>query len=388
MKILRVVYEWPPPWTGLAPALYGMTKAQTKLGHHITVFCARWPKAGALELLSNVDIKAFLRAPIKGTALVTTAPLMAIYFVFWRLFHKVDVLHLHGHFGLYIYIYKFLFGFIDKTPIVAHFPICSKARENEILHSGKRIYVLSKFIEWPLHKLSEVLALKLASYCICVSESVKNDFIKEYSADEKKLIVIESGVDTDIFKPCNPYEKLDLRRRVGIKEDAVVVSNIGAFVDRKNIHLIVESLKFLPSNFVVMLVGKGEKAYVDKLKEIVASEGLGLRVKFVGEKSNPELPIYYQLSDVFVLPSVYEGFPKVVLEALSCGISVAASGFKLPLDIKGLYEVKVHSADSLAELITKITEESVKIDINLIRSRFSWDAQARKVDFVYDKLRV
>ena len=46
MKILRIVYDWPPPWYGLAPAPYEMTVAQTKLGHTIDVFCGRWPRAG------------------------------------------------------------------------------------------------------------------------------------------------------------------------------------------------------------------------------------------------------------------------------------------------------------------------------------------------------
>ena len=49
MKICRIIYDWPPPWSGLAPHPYEITKAQLKKGHDVTVLCARWPKAGDIE---------------------------------------------------------------------------------------------------------------------------------------------------------------------------------------------------------------------------------------------------------------------------------------------------------------------------------------------------
>ena len=70
MNILRIVYEWPPPWDGLAPAPYEVTAAQARLGHKIDVICARWPFSGPIEKLNNVTLHPLIREPLKGTLLV------------------------------------------------------------------------------------------------------------------------------------------------------------------------------------------------------------------------------------------------------------------------------------------------------------------------------
>ena len=49
MKIARIIYDWPPPWSGLAPHPYELTLAQLKLGHEVEIFCGRWPHAGGFE---------------------------------------------------------------------------------------------------------------------------------------------------------------------------------------------------------------------------------------------------------------------------------------------------------------------------------------------------
>lgn len=387
MKIARIIYEWPHPWIGLAPAPYGLTKAQSKLGHNVTVFCARWPKAGPVEQVDNVKIHSFLRAPIRGTALITTAPFLALYFVIWRLFNKTDVYHMHGHIGLYVYIYKLLFGFLDKTPIVAHFHICAKAREEDTKKAGKKIMFLTKFIEWPLHKLSDSLAVKLASAYIFVGGNVLEDVVNYYGADRKKCFLIESGVDTDIFTVVDSVQKNNLKKELNFKASDVLVLNVGMFVDRKNIHLLVESLKFLPENFKLILVGKGESKYIQKLKEIIEKEQLSKRVFFMGEKTWPETATYFKASDIFVLPSAYEGFPKVVLEALSCGVPVLASGFKLPENIKGLFELEKHDTKFIADKILEIVTQKGRVDSLFVQSHYSWDQRAQEVDKIYNRLK-
>jgi hypothetical protein len=105
MRLLRLVYEWPPPWIGLTPAPFELTRAQAKLGYKINVFCGRWPKAGKEELVDGVTVTSFFREPLRGTMLLTVAPIVTLYFLLWRIFNKVDVYHVHGHFGLYFYIY-------------------------------------------------------------------------------------------------------------------------------------------------------------------------------------------------------------------------------------------------------------------------------------------
>lgn len=385
MKIARISYEWPPPWLGLVGAPYGLTKAQAKLGHEITVFCARWPKAGPQEKLSGVKIFSIWRAPFSGLALITTIPLINLRFLVWRVFNKADVYHIHGHSGLYIYLLRYFFGFLDKTPIVAHFHICAKARKEEIRKANKPVKLVTKLIDWPLHILSDAVAVKVASKYLFVNEQVKDDVIKYCGADPKKCVVVESGVDADWFKKPMQSQKNELKQKLGFNTDDVVISNIGAFVERKNIHLIIESLSVLPKNFKLLLVGKGEGAYFEKIKSLISQLNLKERIVFTGEKSNKETVPYFQISDIFVLPSNYEGFPKVVLEALSCGVPVIASGFKVP-KIKGLFELQDLTTPSLANLIMEVLNSKVEVDSAFVSYTYSWDERAKKVDEVYKSL--
>ena len=81
MRILRIIYDWPPPWDGLSPHPYEITVAQAKLGHKIDVFCGRWPRAGSIVKVENTTLTAFLREPLPGTISFTTSVVMFFYYL-------------------------------------------------------------------------------------------------------------------------------------------------------------------------------------------------------------------------------------------------------------------------------------------------------------------
>ncbi len=385
MKLLRLVYEWPPPWIGLTPAPYELTRAQAKLGYDIDVLCGRWPKAGELQKVEGVNVKSFYREPIRATMLLTVAPVVTLYLIFWKLFHKVDVYHVHGHFGLYFYIYKLIFGFLDKTPVVAHYHICVKARWEESKKTGKKINFISRYIDWPLALLSDNLALKVAKFYVFVGEKVKNDVVSYYNADPAKCLVVESGVNPDAFYRPMDEEKLKLKKDLGYTAEDVVICNLGFLVERKNIHLLIESLKHLPENFKLLLVGKAESKYNERLKQIIESNKLEDRVKFAGEQDYPDVPRFFRASDIFCLPSVYEGFPKVVLEALACGVPTVASGFKVP-QIDGLFELKEFDSKVLSDLLLIAYKNKENVDSEKVRNEYSWNQRAEVLDKVYKEI--
>ena len=385
MKIVRFVYEWPPPWIGLAPAPYELTKAQNELSNLITVFCARWPKAGPLKKISGVKIFTFFREPVMGTLLLTSAPLMTLSFLFWRLFNRVDVYHIHGHFGLYVYIYKFIFGFLDKTPIVAHFHNTVRGRKEELKKQGKEITPIRKFLDWPLAELSDRLAVKMSKACIFVSESLKEQAVLYYKVDPRKCYVLESGVNTKLFRQFSDKEKEDAKRRLGYSQSDVLILNDGFFVERKNIHLLIEALKYLPLEYKLMLVGKSELSYKQRLDSLIDQFGLGDRVKFLGEKNYEDIPDFLRASDLYVLPSSYEGFPKTVLQSLACGVPSIASGFSLPL-ITGLYELTSLDAKLLADKIREVSSLNTPVDTFSVSEKYSWDVRAKKLQSIYNTL--
>ena len=242
MKILRIIYDWPPPWHGLAPAPYEMSKAQVKLGHTLDVFCGRWPKAGPIEQLEGVTLHPFLREPVPGTLNLTISPLVFFYYLNWRRKNSVDIIHSHGHFAIWLYLYRLilkkLFPWAKelKTPLVVHFHNTVEGREEQLQSKGSPIKWYSKTIVWPIAKLSDKWAVQVADACIFVSQDNKDQAIKYYSADSAKCFVVESAVNTQVFKPINREEFEKTRRELNLDPLDKVVLNAGVMLERKNIH--------------------------------------------------------------------------------------------------------------------------------------------------------
>ncbi|EKD99754.1 MAG: glycosyl transferase group 1 [uncultured bacterium] len=394
MKILRLIYDWPPPWDGLAPGPYELTNAQVKLGHTVTVFCGRWPKAGSVETPVGVSVYPFFRAPFQGTMMLTTAVLMFFKYIFWRDDDEnhVDIIHSHGHFGIWIYLHRFILSKIFpwarelKTPLVVHFHNTVAGRWKAAKDKDIDIKPVSKYLDWPLAKLSDKLAVKVASACIFAGQDNLEDAINYYKADRSKCFLVESGVNTGMFKPIGQEEFEKTRRDLNLDLYDKVVLNNGAMVERKNIHLLVEALKFLPKEYKLMLVGPGDVLYLQKITDSIEVSKLKDRVIRVGYTPYKEIPVAFQAANIFVLPSGFEGFPKVVTQSLACGVPALVSGFKAKDPIKGLYYLEKLEPEYIAQRIREIVEGPREVDVGYIHEKFSWDMRARQLEVVYQKV--
>lgn len=390
MKIARIIYDWPPPWQGLAAAPYEITKSQSKLGHQIDVFCGRWPNAGPIESLPNTNTHWVYRAPFEGTISFTSSIVMFFKYLKWRKRNTPDILHIHGHFGLWIYLYR---EFLDKffpwakelnAPVVAHFHNTVRGRRVKLEENDSPIKNISKYIDWPLAELSDRLAVKNASACVFVSEDLKNDAIKYYKADASKCFVVETGVNPETFSPVSPDEKVKTRIELGLQPEDKVVLFVGALLERKNVHLLINAISLLPKNYKLEILGEGELDYTSKLDLQIREKNLQDRVRRIGYSPYPYLPIAYQSADLLVLPSSFEGLPKVVMESLACGTPALASGFKLQNELGGVRYLQNIEVNHIAEQIKDCIQNPSAVDIYTIKKNYSWDTKAQELDKIYE----
>ena len=391
MKILRIVYDWPPPWQGLAPHPYELTVSQVKEGHNIEIFCGRWPRAGAIETPKGVKIRPIMREPFPGTIFFTSSVILFFKYLSWRRKNiDVDIIHSHGHFAIWIYLYRYLlqkfFPWAKelKTPLVVHFHNIARDRWDTMVKQKKQISLLSKYLIWPFSVFSDKLAVKSAAACVFVSEENKKKAIELYKADPRRCFVVETGVNPDLFKPITQEEREKSRKDIGFDIYDRIVLNHGVMSERKNILLLVQMMKFLPKNYKLLLVGSGESSYMGKVNEEIKLNGLSERVMQTGYTPYPHTPVGYQISDIFVLPSSWEGLPKVVMQGIACGTPCLVSGFKLSQEISGLYYLESLKPEHLANYIIKILDNPVPVDSNKISAVYSWDARAREIDHVYE----
>lgn len=389
MKICRIVYENPPPWDGLTPHPYEITSVQAKKGHNIAVFCGRWPKSGPLERIRGVDYITVPREPFPGTVSLTSSVIVFFKYILWRQKNRPDILHCHGHFAIWVYFYRnFLKNFFPwhkelEIPLVVHFHNTAKGRWEAFEKEGKYIMPHSRYIQWPLQVYSDQLAVKVAAACIFVGKAVMEEAAQFYGANPQRSFLVETGVNTDLFVPVEAPEKERSRKDMNLDNFDKVILYLGAVVERKNLNLLIDAFALLPTTYRLVILGDGDNVFIQKLYHQMDALQVTDRVHMMGYSPYPFVHIAYQVADVFVLPSSWEGLPKVVMEALACAIPCVVSGFKIQEEISGVNYLENLEPQTIANTIQKVVDARPHVDVQKVRFKYSWEERIKEIDKVY-----
>ncbi len=165
---------------------------------------------------------------------------------------------------------------------------------------------------------------------IAVSDDLA-ETMKSLGINKDKIIILRNAVDTERFKS---FKNTKFRHKYGVKENEILILFVGYLDTFKGIFELIDTFYEINKknkNVKLMMVGTGPKK--DELKKKISHLGLRSYVMLTGAVSNTEIHSYYQMADVFVLPSYTEGFPLSVLEAMACGIPVVAS------NVGGIHEI-------------------------------------------------
>jgi glycosyltransferase involved in cell wall biosynthesis len=326
MRILRIFYDWPGKWDGLAPAGYEITKEQLNQGHKVTLMCGYW-RTTPPEKLPNLNIISIFREPFTGLIFLTSSVVLFFKYFSWRNKYKVDVIHSHGHFAIWVYLYRklvkklpYLGNFEFEPVFVTQFHNTFQGRWESLKKEGKIITFISEKLFYPLGVMSDKWAIEVSNACLFVSQNLLDEAIKYYNADPAKCFVIENGVNTELFKRVSELERSKTRADLGFDTFDKVVINYGKMVPRKNITNIIKAIKLLPVNYRLILIGDGPKNYNTEITNLIGDLGLSRRVKIYGYSTYNQVVVPLQAADVFVLPSFSEGIARAALEALHLGV--------------------------------------------------------------------
>ena len=148
-------------------------------------------------------------------------------------------------------------------------------------------------------------------------------FGKKVGSDERRCIVLHNAIDTQRFA-YDPQKRAEARVRLGFPDDTLVIGHIGRFVQQKNhpflIDIFAEVHQRVP-NARLLLVGQEDPERAIRKK----AERLGLSDCIVFAGTHRDTVPFYHAMDVFVLPSVFEGFGIVNVEAQCCGLPCVLS---------------------------------------------------------------
>jgi glycosyltransferase involved in cell wall biosynthesis len=166
-----------------------------------------------------------------------------------------------------------------------------------------------------------------ADKIICNTRLAADIAKKEYGVPEEKLAVVYNAIDLKRFKEAKPLT--DLRVSLGLPENTILGVTVARFAEQKNHLGLIRALKILHQeglldNIHYLLVGNpADRELFEKISSEIKISGLSQKVTYLGVRQ--DIPEILKSCDFMVLPSFYEGFPNVVLEAMAAGVFVIAT---------------------------------------------------------------
>jgi len=188
---------------------------------------------------------------------------------------------------------------------------------------GSDVYFPRLFKGW----LSRLI-LRNADTVIALTEDMKKELKKVYM---RNIVVIGNGVDAEQF--CN-HSRKDIRQKLSLKEDEKVIIFVGTIAPIKGVIYLIEAMSLIKQKRPetrLLIVGDGEERY--NLVMLVRKLNLEECTIFSGRIFHADVPKYLAASDVFVLPTLSEGFPNTIAEAMAAGLPIVSTR------VRGLSEI-------------------------------------------------
>jgi glycosyltransferase involved in cell wall biosynthesis len=254
------------------------------------------------------------------------------------------------------------------------------------LQEGDTISHITK--RWRIRLVSPLykLVFRRASLVQVISKYLGN--FAEDMGFREKLVVISNGVDVEKFRIQNSeFIIKKLKNTLGFRDTDKILITTSRLVTKNAVDVIIKSLKYLPENVKLIVVGAGPEE--KKLHTAMIEKGLEDRMKFLGYVSHENLLPYIQCADVFVRPSRSEGMGISFIEAMATGVPVVATPVGGIVDFISHQETgmfaEVDNPQSVAEQVRILLKDNAlrqQIITNaraLVEEKYDWDSIAQEI---------
>jgi glycosyltransferase involved in cell wall biosynthesis len=294
-----------------------------------------------------------------------------------------EIFHITDH------VYSYLLNTLPKkrTVVTCHDVTPLVAARGEL--GSLKISIKSRsHFKYKIKRISE------AAHVVADSENTRKDIVRFGICPAMNISVIYPGL-THPYCPLPNEERAHLRRVNDIEND-IVLLHVGSSIFYKNVEMILEALQLLRD------AEKGRKFFFYKAgqpfspaqNELIQRYGLSDRVRYLGSPSTfEEMLKVYNMADVLVFPSLYEGFGWPPLEAMACGVPVVSSSAGSLNEVVGdaaLICDPVSSASIASQVMALSENDSLREELirrGIARAgQFSWDVAAEKMLEVYRKV--
>jgi UDP-glucose:(heptosyl)LPS alpha-1,3-glucosyltransferase len=224
---------------------------------------------------------------------------------------------------------------------------------------------------------------------VAISERVRTQLKQYHHVPDDRIVTIPNGINLARFDPSNGNSRAEVRRSFGIAEEVPLVLFVGSQYRLKGLEFVIRALAEMETEVVLLVIGGDSAASFKRLAEQL---GVSDRVIFAGARN--DLPIIYPAADALVLPTLYETFALVCIEAMASGLPVLASpvggiedylidgenGFHIQRDPKDI-AVRLDKVLNDPALHARIRERGLATARN-----YSWERVAKQYLSLFDEL--
>lgn len=314
---------------------------------------------------------------------------------------------------------------IDVRTFLMHYPIWARYPESKVYHltsqnlatlllfrkpKGRVVVTVHDIIPYmvranrqicpyrtPIHQLFDrmaMLGLKRADHLIAISRYTKQCLVEHLAIPSHKITVVYPGIDHTRFLPKTVPETI--RERYRLPGGRQYLIYVGSEDPRKNLNTLIRALAKLRYELLDVELIKVGKAHSEaercRLTELASQLGVLSAIHFLEDVPEDDLPLIYNLADLSVMPSLYEGFGFPVLEAMACGTPVICANATSLREISGnasmLFEAGPVAVENLtAAMLHLLTDlrlrDSMRANGLNHAATFEWSRTALQLVEVY-----
>jgi len=358
MKIAILVSLFPPKWlAGTEIATYNTAKHLAKRGHEVHVITSLDEGLPKESMEEGFHVHRIRRRKVRYLGVIS----------FWLKTPLVlrtiepDIVHSQD-------IIMGMPGLVAKTFFSKKFVVCG--RGTDVNNPGLFMKPLSR------------LVLGNADAVIALTEDMRKKMQRNCNRD---ISVIPNGLNLEKFENLS-------RDETQSKNEKLIIF-VGRFRPEKGVKYLIEAMNIIIQHVQpVKLILVGEGPEEEKLKQLVGQFNLGRFINFVGQIPNEKVPQYMVTAYVFVLPSLCEGFPNVLLEAMGSGLPIVATNVcglpEIIRDGENGFLVEPKNPGQIAENVSLLLEDDElreKISKNNKEKarKYSWDSVVDRLEEVY-----
>lgn len=374
MKYLISMHYTSPHIGGMEEIAKKQTASLHQLGQEVKLLTCRHDKSLPLsENLKTHKVRRFKALNFIENKFGVTYPIISpfAFFEILKESRDADIIHVHDVF----YGLSHLSGI---AAIIAKKPLYITQHVAMVEHPSKLVMYAQKGIYRTIGKY-----LFNKSRAIIVYNVNVRNFLIKLGIDKDKIHLMNNGIDTRYYSPCNPAEKPKLKYTYNLPIDKPIALYVGRLVPKKGFDLVANANS---DSYISLIVGNGNiPKKLENRKNVI----------FFGPANDKQLLDLYRLSDVFVFPAIGEIFTLVMQEAMACGLPIITTNDKgyddyqinnrlLKLVDRSSIKIKMDIKEILGNpaLITKMS----KYSRGYANDHFNWETNYSKEYAIYSEV--